>query len=516
MELSLNIILEELDDFSPLCYVLDRSVKFTGIYPFSGEPAPADKLTVCRLSQVLDLPENNANYFVTLIDCKLPKDSKALKNMILLDKEITLPELFIRIQNVFDKYTEWCSKMDQCLINNNESIQSILTLSENIIDNYITISDSAFSLVAYTSNLTTSDELTQKLVRNGCHDQDAINKFSKLGLPMFWRNANEIYEKTESVTSCPIMGKVIHYNHFYYSHVIMLCEKHPLSPGLRDKFSILIDKLMVCFERQWKQNNQMPHVYDSLLLELLEGKESDSDTMRIRAKNAGIPTNGCFMLMKVIPENNNGTMRQRLCQELLGRIPQSRVTLNKETIIALIILKKPGDAESSVSKNLHTILEEYDSKCGISEPFESITGIRTAGKQCDIALKSGFIKDLFISRFNGNKNDRVAFFADCYPAYIMAGTKESYLISKETWACRALQSLFEYDQKHNTNNLELLYFYLINERKASETAQIVHMHRNNVIYRIGKISEIIGLDLENSGVRLRLLMAYEIFSPKEK
>ena len=68
---------------------------------------------------------------------------------------------------------------------------------------------------------------------------------------------------------------------------------------------------------------------------------------------------------------------------------------------------------------------------------------------------------------------------------------------------------------HFTNNLELLFVYLTNERRASDTAQIMHMHRNNVIYRIGKISDMINMDLNESGVRFRLLMAYEIYTPRE-
>ena len=88
-------------------------------------------------------------------------------------------------------------------------------------------------------------------------------------------------------------------------------------------------------------------------------------------------------------------------------------------------------------------------------------------------------------------------------------------IAKSCRAYKALEILSDHDAKHSTNNLELLYVYLTNERRASDTAQIMHMHRNNVIYRVGKISDMIGMDLNESGVRFRLLMAYEIYTPKE-
>ena len=99
---------------------------------------------------------------------------------------------------------------------------------------------------------------------------------------------------------------------------------------------------------------------------------------------------------------------------------------------------------------------------------------------------------------------------------VIAGKPENAHIARNSMASKALDTLCEYDSKHGTNNLELLFVYLTNERRASDTAQIMHMHRNNVIYRIGKISEMIGMDLNESGTRFRLLMAYEIYTPKEQ
>ena len=52
--------------------------------------------------------------------------------------------------------------------------------------------------------------------------------------------------------------------------------------------------------------------------------------------------------------------------------------------------------------------------------------------------------------------------------------------------------------------------YLLTERSISSTAKIMHMHRNSVIYRLNKIQEILGLDLNDPDVRLRLLISFKI------
>ena len=60
------------------------------------------------------------------------------------------------------------------------------------------------------------------------------------------------------------------------------------------------------------------------------------------------------------------------------------------------------------------------------------------------------------------------------------------------------------------DNLSLIRNYLLTERSISSTAKIMHMHRNSVIYRLGKIQEALGFDLNDPDVRLRVLISFKI------
>lgn len=61
---------------------------------------------------------------------------------------------------------------------------------------------------------------------------------------------------------------------------------------------------------------------------------------------------------------------------------------------------------------------------------------------------------------------------------------------------------------HHGCNLQLLYTYLNCERNATLTGQLLHMHRNNVVYHMGKIVEFLDIDLEDPHVRFSLLVSY--------
>ena len=49
-----------------------------------------------------------------------------------------------------------------------------------------------------------------------------------------------------------------------------------------------------------------------------------------------------------------------------------------------------------------------------------------------------------------------------------------------------------------------------NDMNSQRTADSIYMHRNNVIYHIGRICDIFSLDLEDPGQRLRLLLLYRL------
>ena len=82
-----------------------------------------------------------------------------------------------------------------------------------------------------------------------------------------------------------------------------------------------------------------------------------------------------------------------------------------------------------------------------------------------------------------------------------------------TW--RQLDALA--DGRHNEcDNLTFLYVYLRAERNIAATARLLNMHRNGATYRINRIMELLGLDLDNADTRLRIMISYEILKKMGK
>jgi purine catabolism regulator len=73
-----------------------------------------------------------------------------------------------------------------------------------------------------------------------------------------------------------------------------------------------------------------------------------------------------------------------------------------------------------------------------------------------------------------------------------------------------LGRLVDYDREHNSELVPTLRAFFEQNANASETARKMYVHRNTLNYRLQRIAEIVGLDLDNPDTRLALAVALRI------
>lgn len=75
---------------------------------------------------------------------------------------------------------------------------------------------------------------------------------------------------------------------------------------------------------------------------------------------------------------------------------------------------------------------------------------------------------------------------------------------------KKLLQLKEDDKKNHTDLLRTLYYYLCEERSLMKTGKLLGVHRNSVVYRINKISELVDFDLDDYKTRQNIIAALEM------
>ena len=71
-------------------------------------------------------------------------------------------------------------------------------------------------------------------------------------------------------------------------------------------------------------------------------------------------------------------------------------------------------------------------------------------------------------------------------------------------------ALTRHDNENNDNLRDVLYFYLMNGRSVSATADRLYLHRNTIMNKIKKIQSMLNLDLEDRHVRQRLIFSCQV------
>jgi hypothetical protein len=75
---------------------------------------------------------------------------------------------------------------------------------------------------------------------------------------------------------------------------------------------------------------------------------------------------------------------------------------------------------------------------------------------------------------------------------------------------KTLGVLEAYDMDHNTEYLTTLRYYLLSDCNLIETASSLYTHRNTIVYRLRKIKDLLGSELDNSAIKFDLLLAFYI------
>ena len=138
-------------------------------------------------------------------------------------------------------------------------------------------------------------------------------------------------------------------------------------------------------------------------------------------------------------------------------------------------------------------------RVGVSRIVEGIPGLRRGVGQAIDAWNVGEHVDGKRSPF---------FYGDLglYRFLVSLGAREEL----ERFCDEVLGQLVQYDAAHNTELVHTLEVFFAKNANVSEAARALHAHRNTLNYRLQRIVDICGLDLNDAEARLALQLALKI------
>ena len=131
---------------------------------------------------------------------------------------------------------------------------------------------------------------------------------------------------------------------------------------------------------------------------------------------------------------------------------------------------------------------------GVGSAVYDVNSVHNSYERAAFAVKKAMEKNEPITRFDDLGIDKILY------------SISDKLIVEET-INKYLGPVIEYDEKHNSNLKETLLCYLSHNGSVAAVADEMFIHKNTIVYRMGKIRELLSADLDDGEERLYLYLA---------
>jgi PucR family transcriptional regulator, purine catabolism regulatory protein len=188
-------------------------------------------------------------------------------------------------------------------------------------------------------------------------------------------------------------------------------------------------------------------------------------------------------------------LRQRRIQALVGQV--------MDRVVLLFPLDEPQQTQrlKQVVDLLHAALvlaaPEGAVTAGLGRPEAGLTALRESVWQAGRALELA-----------ARLEEPVVYFGEASLYDLLDGVQAPALL--EAFSDHWLTPLVTYDERHRTALVSTLAAYFAHNGNMARTAHVLNIHRNTLVYRLGRITEILQLDMDDADVRLNLQLALKI------
>jgi PucR family transcriptional regulator, purine catabolism regulatory protein len=278
------------------------------------------------------------------------------------------------------------------------------------------------------------------------------------------------------------------------------------------------------FARERERSEVESRYSAEALMDVLQGNYQQSDEILARARLLGydllVPQGvAIFELAQDEPEYATGSPQaqwsRRIRDELQRIWPACWISSEARRVLALLPISESNvDDESEIEKAIFTRLERAQARLqqgnagnggipiftgGIGRLAKVVQRIPQSYREAQQALEIG--RRLF-GEGKIHSFARLGIYRLLFHLYEHEDLSDFY---QET-----LGPLLESDKRSNSALIETLEGFFRCNGNLSETARAMHLHRNSLLYRLGRIEELLGRSLEDPELRLSLQIALKI------
>ena len=372
------------------------------------------------------------------------------------------------------------------------SLQEITEFSSKVLHRMLAVEDSTCIYEANAgSEYTPLPEEIRRHMRpgNGMPEDLAVMYVHDLSKYYNYKNIF-VYEDSSRHEVCLILSLI--YQNKYTGCVLMFLGKNQTpSPADVQLFHTYCSQVS-----SWKQfyETQVPvPLHEKILLDLLDGRgEYSQERTELLFARLGWSNDDEKYLLTIREIFPSDFVYYSLMRAVTGFYPAC-LFLQREKELLLLINARLLKFKALLQK-IQSVSHYAELHIGVSYSFRHLDQLLQAYRQTDIAQRCG-----------ARSGQNINFCGDYLEVYA------SEILSKyldRSMAIPELKKLKSWDSTHSSEYCRTLKIYLEQERRLEKAAAKLQIHVNTLKYRIRKITELTGLNLDCAQVRSRLLISF--------
>lgn len=403
-----------------------------------------------------------------------------------------------RVHDLFKE--EWrLAGFSSLLLNmlaDNSSVQAVVEKAHQFWGRLIFVFDAGFSLIAANWETIDRDPDARHFIENRYmtpEDMKAINfdhihqRAMRSEAPVLVRNPH--YRGDRIVAR-------LNFSHKTVGHVVITAgDNSPFSSFDYQAMAVLRDIIVQIVQRDEFMRNSRGFHYEHLICDLLDGKIPLGQQLQDRLAYLDFHFEQLTYIMVAelarTPQFLNPSyVRNRLESLLMG----SRSILYNGQILLLTTRRETDAISCEELDAVSSYCQKAGLYCGLSNSFERVAQLPQFYQQALRALELGASDHPGLFNYQNYAAEHVA---------ALFRAKES----AEAFCHPVVRRLVEYDREHRTDLTATLYHFLRCERNVVHTAEVMHLHRNTLSYRLKKILDFTHLNLDDPENRQYLMLS---------
>jgi hypothetical protein len=429
-------------------------------------------------------------------------------------RDVLIFDVYNAVQNIYSRFDEWDTELQDILIRGSAA-QSMLDCSDWIFNNPLILHDNFYRVVSFSKKYADAFPLMSFMPQEqgaapiGLSEYDIYSTQRAALFPTSMTGVRSLYVNIFQQNRLQYRLLVLEYSRKFY----------PSDSSLLEHLAERIQPVIVDVSEDAAERMRLSGV----IRKILAGENAEDPFLKEQLGKFNWLEDHTYRCMKVsVDSGAAGNFPQAIIHDGIREIIPGACVFEHEGAAAVFInLSDPGESAPAAAMDifdgfsgektdrfsaaLGAFLIDHGLKAGSSDQFpgQNFKDLKLYYKQAEIALDLG-IRNAPLAH--------LYYFSVFVKHYILETSVKD--LPASMLCAPGLIKLQDYDLKHKTELLRTASRYLQNQLSHTQTSIELQIHRSTLMYRLDRIKDIGGLNIEDSENQWHLLFSLKLLEGK--